>query len=71
MACLFHQTGWGRTFIILVNKSSIPKPVFADTNAASWVSIPKISSICSLTFCGSDEGKSILFSTGRFHGCYL
>ena len=57
--------GDGSNVIILFNKSSIPWPVFAETREALSVSIPKTSSIWELIFSGSEEGRSILFRTGK------
>ena len=57
--------GEGRSATIFSNNSSTPNPVLAETNDASDASIPRTSSICSLIFSGSDEGRSALFNTGK------
>ena len=62
---LISPDGDGRRVIILFNKSSIPTPVFAETREALSVSIPRTSSICDFILSGSEEGRSILFRTGK------
>ena len=60
-----YGTSDGRVATIFSNNSSTPNPVLAETNDASDASIPRTSSICSLIFSGSDEGRSALFNTGK------
>ena len=61
---LRSPTGGGRRLTIASRRSSMPRPVLADTLTASDVSMPITSSISWQTRSASAEGRSILFRTG-------
>ena len=65
MFYIFQVHGGKNTVGLSFNKSSIPAPVFAETREALSVSIPRTSSICDFILSGSEEGRSILFRTGK------
>ena len=56
--------GGGRRLTIASSRSSMPRPVLAETWTASDVSMPITSSISWQTRSGSADGRSILFRTG-------
>ena len=61
---MLSPDGDGIDLIIFSIKSSIPMSLLALTWKADFASIPIISSISFSTRLGSDDGRSILFSTG-------
>ena len=56
--------GAGRRFTMASSRSSMPRPLLAETMTASDVSMPTTSSISLHTRSGSADGRSILFRTG-------
>ena len=56
--------GEGILFTIVSSNSFTPSPVLPETIGILSVSKPIKSSICNLTFSGSEAGKSTLFNIG-------